>query len=207
MKKTDLSQVVQTYPSYETYLKAEFDEKIPEMQARQQRLSDEEKEKLEIIQGNIKNIRHVLFTYQPSAQMVAAAARVKVPMDIYIITENWCGSSANHLPYIVKIMHTNPAFHIRIALRDSNPGFMNLYLSPTGGKSIPKVIGVDKDGNELINWGSKSKAEQAKIASLPKDIELKELIPIMLSWYAENNEQAIEDDWIALFEEMNTDGQ
>lgn len=117
---------------------------------------------LNTITGFYKVIQQILENYTPSADMTAATQKVSEPLDVYIITENWCGSSMANLPYIVKILATNKNFNVMVALRDSNPDFMNLCLSPTGGKGIPKVIGVNKASEEAIDWGSGSKAEATK---------------------------------------------
>ena len=205
MKKVDLSTVIQTYPSYEAYLDAEFSTKIAEMKNRQSELSDEEKTLLNTITGNYGAIQDVLQNYTPSAEITAAAQNISEPLDIYIITENWCGSSTFNLPYIVKILATNKIFNVKIALRDSNPEFMNLYLSATGGKSIPKVIGVNAAGEEVIDWGSSSKAEAAKRKELlAQGDERPVFLQKLMAWFQESNTKAMEDDFKEVFAKMNS---
>jgi len=200
MKKVDLNTIVQTYPSYEAYLDAEFNGKIAEMKSRETSLNEEEKTLLNTITGFYKVIQQILENYTPSADMTAATQKVSEPLDVYIITENWCGSSMANLPYIVKILATNKNFNVMVALRDSNPDFMNLYLSPTGGKSIPKVIGVNKASEEAIDWGSGSKAEATKRKELlTEGDERPEFIQKLSAWFTENNLKAIEDDFKEVF--------
>jgi hypothetical protein len=105
----------------------------------------------------------------------------------------------------VKILATNKNFNVMVALRDSNPDFMNLYLSPTGGKSIPKVIGVNKAGEEIIDWGSSSKAEAAKRKELlTEGDERPVFIQKLSAWFQENNLKAIEDDFKEVFARINS---
>lgn len=203
MKKVDLNTIVQKYPSYEAYLDAEFSAKIAEMKSRQSELNEEEKTLLNIISGYHSVIQQILANYTPSPEMTAAAQKVSEPLDVYIVTENWCGSSMANLPYIVKILATNKNLNVMVALRDSNPDFMNLYLSATGGKSIPKVIGVNKAGEEVIDWGSSSKAEAAKRKELlTEGDERPVFIQKLSAWFTENNLKAIEDDFKEVFAKM-----
>jgi len=200
MKKVDLSTIIQTYPSYEAYLDAEFNGKIAEMKSRETTLNDEEKTLLNTISGYHTVIQQILTNYTPSAEMTAAAQKISEPLDVYIVTENWCGSSMANLPYIVKILATNKNFNVMVALRDSNSDFMNIYLSPTGGKSIPKVIGVNKTGEEVIDWGSGSKAEAAKRKELlAEGDERPVFIQKLSAWFTDNNLKAIEDDFKEVF--------
>ena len=205
MKKVDLNTIIQTYPSYEAYLDAEFSAKIAEMKSRESELNEEEKTLLSTITGFYKVIQQILASYTPSAEMTAAAQKFSEPLEVFIITENWCGSSMANLPYIVKILATNKNFNVKVALRDSNPDFMNLYLSPTGGKSIPKVIGVNKAGEEIIDWGSSSKAEAAKRKELlTEGDERPVFIQKLSAWFQENNLKAIEDDFKEVFARINS---
>ncbi|MCY7423079.1 MAG: thioredoxin family protein [Chitinophagaceae bacterium] len=204
MKKVDLSTVVQTYPSYEAYLDAEFRAKIADMKSSESELNEEKKTLLNTITGNYKVIQHLLESYTPSAEMVSAAQAIKTPLDVFIITENWCGSSTFNLPYIVKILTTNPKFNVKVALRDSNPDFMNLYLSPTGGKSLPKVIGINAIAEEVINWGSGSKSEAAKRKELLAQGDKRPVfLQKLMAWFNVNNLKAIEDDFKEVFAVAN----
>ena len=205
MKKVDLNTIIQTYPSYEAYLDAEFNGKIAEMKSRETSLNDEEKILINTISGYHTVIQQILANYTPSAEMTAAVQKFSEPLDVYIVTENWCGSSMANLPYIVKILATNKNFNVMVALRDSNPDFMNLYLSATGGKSIPKVIGVNKAGEEVIDWGSSSKAEAAKRKELlAEGDERPVFIQKLSAWFQENNLKAIEDDFKEIFSKINS---
>ncbi len=204
MIKVDLNTIIQSYPSYQAFLDAEYIAKIAEMKTRENSLEEEEKTLLSTITGYYKEIQQILTNYTPSAEITAAAQKVSKPIDVYMIAENWCGTSMAALPYIVKILATNKNFNLMVVLRDSNPDFMNLYLSPTGGKSIPKVIGVNKQGEEVIDWGSSSKAEAIKRQELlAEGDERPVFIKKLNDWYIENNLKAIENDFIEVFANMN----
>ncbi|PKP25448.1 MAG: thioredoxin family protein [Bacteroidetes bacterium HGW-Bacteroidetes-2] len=70
-----------------------------------------------------------------------------------VISESWCGDTAQTLPVIHKIASLNRAIDLKIVLRDENPELMQDFLT-NGALSIPKLIAIDKDTNEVITtWG------------------------------------------------------
>lgn len=70
-----------------------------------------------------------------------------------VLSEGWCGDAAQILPIINKMAQVSDKIDLQIAFRDENPELMNLYLT-NGGKSIPKLIVIEKDTlNVLADWG------------------------------------------------------
>ena len=81
-----------------------------------------------------------------------AVDRMEVPQTWYILTEAWCGDAAQNIPVIVAAVLSNPLITVKLLLRDENPKIMDVYMTD-GGRSIPKLIAVDDDFNELFTWG------------------------------------------------------
>lgn len=90
----------------------------------------------------------------------AAVEQIDIPQTWYVLTEAWCGDAAQSLPTIVAASLSNPMITIRFLLRDENPELMDAYLT-NGGRSIPKLIAVDEDFNELFTWGPRPAGAQA----------------------------------------------
>ena len=67
-----------------------------------------------------------------------------------IISESWCGDAAQILPIINKMAEVSNKIDLRIVLRDDNDDLMNLFLT-NGTRSIPKLIIIDKETNEVVN--------------------------------------------------------
>lgn len=67
-----------------------------------------------------------------------------------VISESWCGDAAQIVPVINKMAEVSDKIDLRIVLRDDNEELMNLFLT-NGTKSIPKLIIIDKETNEVIN--------------------------------------------------------
>jgi len=77
---------------------------------------------------------------------------IKVPQHWIIITEPWCGDAAHVVPFLHMIAELNPLIKVEYELRDTEPFRINNYLTK-GGKSIPKLIIRNANGEDLATWG------------------------------------------------------
>ncbi|MBO6795127.1 MAG: thioredoxin family protein [Balneolaceae bacterium] len=71
-----------------------------------------------------------------------------------VITEGWCGDSAQLLPYVKKMADLNDHIELKIIIRDKYPQVMDEFLTDGKSRSIPKVIILDKHTLEVLgSWG------------------------------------------------------
>lgn len=84
---------------------------------------------------------------------------IGAPQKWYVVTEAWCGDAAQCVPVIAGMASLNPLISLTLLLRDDNPDVINQYLT-NGGKSIPKLIALDTEGNELFTWGPRPAGAQ-----------------------------------------------
>ncbi len=87
-----------------------------------------------------------------SEEIKTMIGKISSPQQWTIITEPWCGDAAHIVPFLHKIAALNPLIHTDYELRDSAPFRINSYLT-RGGKSIPKLIIQDENGQDLATWG------------------------------------------------------
>lgn len=66
-----------------------------------------------------------------------------------VISEGWCGDSAQIIPVIYKMAEVSDKVELKIVFRDENDDLMNLFLT-NGSRSIPKLIIIDKTSNEVV---------------------------------------------------------
>jgi hypothetical protein len=66
-----------------------------------------------------------------------------------VISEGWCGDSAQLVPVIYKMAALSPNIELKLVFRDENVELMNLFLT-NGTKSIPKLIILDKNTLEVL---------------------------------------------------------
>ena len=89
-------------------------------------------------------------------------ANLKTEYIWIILSEGWCGDAAQILPILNKMAQLSDKIDLQIAFRDENPELMNLFLT-NGGKSIPKLIILDKNTlGVLADWGPRP-AEAIKL--------------------------------------------
>ena len=119
-----------------------------------------------------------------------------------VLTEGWCGDSAQNLPVIEKMAAESSNIELRLILRDENPEVMDLFLT-NGARAIPKLISFDEEFNVLFTWGARPsiatqmvvdyKADHGKL-----DPEFKKNLQI---WYNKDKGQNVQSDFVALIEQ------
>ena len=101
---------------------------------------------------NDRRMKRLDKTIQLSEETITTAKSVQEPVTWLVLSEGWCGDAAQTLPIINKIANQSDQIDLKIVLRDENEELMNQFLT-NGGKSIPKLIALNKH-NEVINsWG------------------------------------------------------
>jgi hypothetical protein len=145
----------------ETGLAAEAYQEVMEQQAALDPADFEglEAERVAFARLNLHRTDRIRRNWRPSGDLAALVAAIDTPQMWLILTEPWCGDSAQCLPCLEILAAANPHLTVRFLLRDVNPDTMDQYL--TGGKrSIPILVALDDDGSELYRWGPRPAAAQ-----------------------------------------------
>ena len=162
------------------------------------KLSAEEKEIFEYTKLNLQRSSRIDRHYSVSDELSAKLNEIDKPQAWMVITENWCGDSAQNLPYLTKMAEVNSNVDLKILLRDEHPEIMDLYLT-NGTKSIPVLVIFDEDGNELFKWGPRPKLAQQLINQWkPEGIVKPELYEKLHLWYGRNRGKEIENEMLEL---------
>ena len=91
-------------------------------------------------------------TFVPANETKHLFSQIERTQRWFVITESWCGDSAQNLPIIAKLASLSEKIKLKIVLRNFNLDFMDLYLT-NGKRSIPRLIVFDENDNELFVWG------------------------------------------------------
>lgn len=113
----------------------------------------------------------------------------------WVITEAWCGDSAQNLP-IIAALAAAAGIELRIVLRDENPGVIDRYLT-NGTKSIPVLVAFDKKSGQLFRWGPRPAAAQELMAAWkadPKGRDFEAFELEMHQWYTSNKGIDVQDE-------------
>ncbi|HNP18281.1 MAG TPA: thioredoxin family protein [Fulvivirga sp.] len=116
-----------------------------------------------------------------------------------IITEAWCGDAAQNIPIISKMADLNENIELRFILRDENLDIMDNYLT-NGGRSIPKLIILDEDFNELGTWGPRPEPVQKLLAEFKSNPEAsyEDFAVIVHTWYGKDRNATIQKEFLSL---------
>ena len=129
-----------------------------------------------------------------------------IPQTWYILTEAWCGDAAQNIPTIVAASLSNPLITVRFLLRDENPELMDAYLT-NGGRSIPKLIAVDEDFNEIFAWGPRPAGAQELLREYKANPvkSYSEFSEDIQRWYIADKTQSLKNELQELLEAVAVD--
>ena len=117
-----------------------------------------------------------------------------------VLTETWCGDAAHVVPIINKVAELNPNITLKLVFRDEHPELMDRFLT-NGGKSIPKLIMIDVDTNEVVNTFGPRPSEAT---TMVEDFKLNhgsltdEFKAQLQAWYNKNKGENIIEDLLLL---------
>ena len=125
----------------------------------------------------------------------ATIAQIDKPQTWLVLTEGWCGDAAQVIPLLHKAASLNENIALGFLLRDDNLELMDMYLTNGKSRSLPKLIVLDEDNNELFNWGPRPvvlqelffqlKAQQLTDEAIKKEIH---------KWYAKDKTVTIQGE-------------
>jgi hypothetical protein len=138
-------------------------------------------------------------TIKISEETTQEFQKVSAPQTWLVITEGWCGDAAQNLPVLNKIATASDHIDLRVVLRDENIELMDLFLT-NGGRSIPKLIALDKENNVINSWGPRPTVATKMVADYIKkngvlDLEFKQDLQI---WYNKDKGQSVQEDFVNL---------
>lgn len=124
-----------------------------------------------------------------------------------VLTEAWCGDSAQNIPVIAEIAALNTdKIKLFILLRDEHSELMDNYLT-NGSRSIPKLIAIDETLNkEAFVWGPRPATAQdllKKWKNNPEGKSWEDFEKDLHTWYANDKSQTIQSEFFNLLKIEN----
>jgi hypothetical protein len=109
---------------------------------------------------NVARMNRLDKTVELIPELKEVIEQINAPQTWMVLTEGWCGDAAQIIPVFDKIAQLNSNIKLKFLLRDENPQLMDQYLANGKSRSIPKLIVVDENNEELFNWGPRPRALQ-----------------------------------------------
>lgn len=161
-------------------------------------LNEAEKAYYDYRKLNLARVSRLEKLYILSEKASNIIRKISSPQIWLVITEDWCGDSAQTLPVIASLSELNKNISLRIVLRDSNLDLMDLYQTH-GKRSIPKMISFDSELNELFQWGPRPHKAKLLVDELHKqNLNKQDIIKQLHLWYAKDGGYSTEEELIEL---------
>ncbi|MGY8938386.1 MAG: thioredoxin family protein [Flavobacteriales bacterium] len=146
---------------------------------------------------NNKRMKRLDKTIKLSEETLQEFQKISEPKTWLVLTEGWCGDAAQSLPVLNKIAKSTDKIDLKIILRDENLPLMDLFLT-NGGRSIPKLIALDKDNNVIDSWGPRPTIASKMVADYKEkngalDPQFKQDLQL---WYNKDKGENVQADFV-----------
>ena len=154
---------------------------------------------------NDRRMKRLDKTIKISKDTIQEFKKVKQPQTWLVLTEGWCGDAAQNLPILNKIASGTANIDFKIVLRDENLDLMDLFLT-NGGRSIPKLVALDKDNNVLYLWGPRPAIATKMVVTYKEkngalDPQFKQDLQV---WYNKDKGKSVQEDFVNLVAKLST---
>ncbi len=98
--------------------------------------------------------------------MRAYFAGLAEPLNVLIITEDWCGDAVANVPVLARLAHETGKLNLRIFLRDQNLDLADQYLKEGLYRAVPVFVFFDAEMRELGHFIERPARATAEMKAL-----------------------------------------
>ncbi len=185
-----------TYSEYRKLVNSEFE--------RGRTTGDEQSESLmEYTKLNIHRMNRLDKTMVVDDGLAMKLKSMSCPVNWLLLTEAWCGDAAQNVPMLNKMAEASDNIHLRLLLRDDHPEIMDQYLT-NGGRSIPKLIILDGEMNEIATWGPRPSEIQQMVMENKRTGKMpySEFGKVVQKWYTQDQGKSLQLEMMTIIEQM-----
>jgi hypothetical protein len=156
---------------------------------------------------NVERMQNLDKTIVLTAETLGKLSKITEKQTWLTISEGWCGDASQVVPIIERMAAANPNITHEIIFRDEHLDIMDAFLTD-GGRSIPKTIVLDADGNVQNTWGPRPSGLQIvvnelrqKMSTMTKDEQkayFEDVKTIVHNWYAEDKTASTQEEFRAI---------
>lgn len=85
-----------------------------------------------------------------TAEDIARFRALPEPLNVLVVTEDWCGDSLTHLPVLFRLaQESGDRLNIRVFKRDEHKNLAAQFPLPTGRVAIPIIVFFDQGMHEV----------------------------------------------------------
>lgn len=82
-------------------------------------------------------------------EAVQFVCNLNVPLNVLIITEDWCGDALTYVPVFGRLAECSDCWTLKVFLRDQNLDLADQYLKEGKYRSVPVFVFFDEEMNEV----------------------------------------------------------
>lgn len=189
--------------TYDSYLK-QFEEWV---EAGKTSSINASEELISFTKLNLSRTQRIHKTITIDSKLKNAVENLQHNYTWVVITEAWCGDSAQNLPVIAEIAKLNTEkIKLYILFRDKNPELMDNYLT-NGARAIPKLIAIDETlSKEAFVWGPRPLPAQELLTAWKKNPEGKtweDFEKELHGWYAKDKAVALQSEFLTIINKLD----
>ncbi|HMU44503.1 MAG TPA: thioredoxin family protein [Ignavibacteriaceae bacterium] len=163
--------------------------------------TQEEKKQIQNRKLNLQRTNRLDKYFHPSEKSIQIFQHFKIKQIWMVLSETWCGDSAQNLPIISALANLSNYIELKILFRDEHPEIMNLYLEGGGKRSIPKLVSFNENGDELFQWGPRPQQAKLLFDKMVSDgIDKDERSKTLHLWYGRDRGLSVENELVNLIE-------
>ncbi len=155
---------------------------------------------------NLKRMERLNKTIELDPLLSNAIKEIESAQKWTVLTEAWCGDSAQTLPLIAKLENVAKGnVSLQIVLRDEQPELMNSNLTDMS-RSIPILISHDAKDNKLFRWGPRPKPAQQLLINwkkFPAGKTWNDFEKELHTWYAKDKTRTLQVEFLDLIQSAN----
>lgn len=131
---------------------------------------------------------------------VARAAAVPGRWRFLVVAEDWCGDSANTIPYLARLVEQVPTLELRIINSTVGAGVMQSHQTEDGRGATPTVVVLDEAGQERGCWVERPYTLRKVVADLKAGITSGSQVEVITAWRGEDKGRSTVTDIVDLLE-------
>lgn len=152
---------------------------------------------------NVSRMKRLDKTIEIIPELRQAIEKITTYETWLVLTEGWCGDAAQLIPLFAKIEQLNKNISLRFLLRDENLELMDAYLYNGKSRSIPKLIALNSNNEELFNFGPRPKVLQEWFLHMRANgVNNNTLKEELHKWYAKDKTLTTQHELVQLLNEV-----
>lgn len=116
-------------------------------------------------------------------ELLGRAGALEGTWRLLVVAEDWCGDSANTVPYLARLAADVPGLELRIVDSDVGRDVMNRHPTPDGRAATPTVLVLAEDGSEAGCWVERPSELQRWWIENPEGLDRDAQLAAKYAWY------------------------